>query len=203
MEIVVATRNRKKIEEIERILEGLPVRLLMLDDFPDCPNVEETEDTFRGNALLKAKAVSSCTGLAAIADDSGLEVDALGGAPGVFSARYAGQEASDKENVGKLLREMQSVPDDRRTARFICVIALAVPGRGETFFEGRVEGGIGLTPAGRWGFGYDPVFYPEGLKKTFAEMAPSEKDSMSHRARALEQLKNHLISRGFFGNRAD
>lgn len=215
MDIVVATRNKKKVQEIARILEGLPARLLSLDDFPDCPDVEETETTFKGNALLKARAIRQCTGKAALADDSGLAVDALNGAPGIFSARFAGTGATDRQNVEKLLREMENVPEEERTARFICVIALSLPvgagaaptgvrtatkGSAELTFEGRVEGRIGREPAGEWGFGYDPVFYPEGHDRTFAEMSPAEKDSMSHRARALEFLRNYMISKDFFKN---
>lgn len=192
MELVVATRNRKKVEEIRRILEGLHVELLTLEDFPGCPDVEETEGTFEGNALKKAREVAACSGKAALADDSGLEVDALGGAPGVYSARYAGAESSDRENVGKLLVELGDLPEDERRGRFVCVIALAYPdGRTETF-SGSVEGSIGRESAGQWGFGYDPVFYPEGHGRTFAQMSAAEKDSMSHRGRALRKLREFI-----------
>jgi XTP/dITP diphosphohydrolase len=192
MEMVVATTNRKKVEEIKRILEGLPVTLSTLDEYPGCPEVEETEDTFKGNALKKAKAVSGYTGKAAIADDSGLDVFALGGAPGVMSARYAGEGASDRDNLEKLLSEMSTLPDGQRDARFVCVIALAYPDGPVKTFEGHVEGRIGMEPRGSTGFGYDPVFYPEKHERTFAEMAPGEKDSMSHRGRALEGLRRYL-----------
>lgn len=196
MEIVVATRNRKKLKEISRILEGLDVNLFTMDEFPDCPEVEETEMTFEGNALKKAIAVSSCTGKAALADDSGLEVDALDGAPGVYSARYAGDGATDRDNVDKLMSELESVPEEKKMARFVCVIALAWPeGRVETFY-GKVEGRIGRSPAGTSGFGYDPVFYPEGHHRTFAEMPPTEKDAMSHRGRALERLREYMATIG-------
>lgn len=196
MEIVVATRNRKKLEEIRRILEGLPVKLFTVEDFPGCPEVEESEDTFEGNALKKAQAVAAFTGRTAIADDSGLEVYALNGAPGVYSARYAGEKASDRENLEKLLREMSSVPDDQRGARFVCVIALAFPDGTVKTFHGHVEGRIGRTPLGSSGFGYDPVFYPEGHERTFAQMSSEEKDSMSHRGRAIEKLREYLIRHG-------
>ena len=194
VEIVVATRNRKKVREIKRILEGLDVELFTMDEFPACPEVEETGKTFEGNAVKKAIAVSSCTGRAAIADDSGLEVDALGGAPGIYSARYAGDGATDKKNFEKLISELDSVPDEKRGARFVCVIALARPdGQVETF-SGAVDGRIGRNPVGSSGFGYDPVFYPEGRQRTFAQMPPAEKDSMSHRGRALEKLRDCLKS---------
>jgi XTP/dITP diphosphohydrolase len=193
MEIVVATRNKKKLEEINRILKGLPVVLLTLDDFPSSPDVEESEVTFEGNAVKKAKEISEYTSMPALADDSGLEVDALEGAPGVYSARYAGPDASDRENLERLLRELGSVPDGGRGARFVCVLALALPdGEIETFI-GTVEGIIGKEPLGKSGFGYDPVFYPEGHERTFAQMSPAEKDSMSHRGRALEKLREYLI----------
>lgn len=168
--------------------------LVSPDDFPGCQEVEETEESFEGNALKKALAVAAFTGLPALADDSGLEVDALGGAPGVRSARYAGEGASDAENVEKLLHEMRGVPDEKRGARFVCVIALAQPDGRAEIFRGGVEGRIGGTPAGIGGFGYDPVFYPEGHGRTFAEMSPKEKDSMSHRGRALGKLRAYLPS---------
>lgn len=193
-ELVVATRNRKKVEEIRRILEGIPVKLYSLDDFPGCPEVEEDADTFEGNAVKKALAVAGYTGKPAIADDSGLEVYALNGAPGVWSARYAGADADDKKNLEKLLSELRGIEKEERGARFVCVIALASPdGRGETF-QGLIEGRIGTEPIGFNGFGYDPVFYPAGFDRTFAEMSPGEKDALSHRGRALERLRSRLSS---------
>ncbi|MEW6115703.1 MAG: XTP/dITP diphosphatase [Nitrospirota bacterium] len=195
MDIVLATRNRKKAEELSRILGDLDVRILTLDDFPSCPEVIEDRDTFEGNAVKKAAAIAQCTGTMAVADDSGLEVAVLNGAPGVLSARYAGEHADDAANLEKLLGEMQNVPDGQRGARFVCCIAFAAPASGEegvkTFF-GFVEGTIGREPKGQRGFGYDPVFYPEGHDRTFAEMGPEEKDTLSHRRRALEQLKSYL-----------
>jgi XTP/dITP diphosphohydrolase len=194
MELVVATRNRKKVEEIRRILEGLDVRLLTLDDFPDCPEVEETERSFEGNASKKAREVSAHTGKASVADDSGLEVDALGGEPGVMSARYAGEGASDRDNLDKLLRELRHVPDAERTGRFVCVIALARPDGTMVTFHGKVEGTIGAEPHGESGFGYDPVFCPEGNERTFAEMSGKEKDALSHRGEALRKMRGYLDS---------
>lgn len=195
-EIVLATRNRKKLKEMERITAGLGIVLRTVDDFPDMPDVVEDGETFSENALKKAREISSFTGLAALSDDSGLEVDALGRAPGVYSARYAGENATDQENVEKMLKDLGGATD--RTARFRCVIALvAVGGHGpvEEIFDGTVEGDIGHELRGDNGFGYDPVFFPEGHERTFAEMDASEKDSMSHRGRALKKFREYLDSR--------
>lgn len=194
MEIVVATRNQKKLREIRRILEGLGVALVGVEEFPGCPEAEETEETFRGNALKKARAVSEFTGRFALADDSGLEVYALGGAPGVRSARYAGEGAGDSENLHKLLKALGDTPPENRGAAFVCVMALVGPDAMEETFQGRVEGSIGVSPRGESGFGYDPVFYPEGHERTFAQMSPEEKDSISHRGRALQRLREYLGS---------
>jgi XTP/dITP diphosphohydrolase len=192
LELVIATRNRKKLEEIQRILNGLDVVLYTLDDFPGCPEVEEDADTFEGNAIKKAKTVAEYTKKAAFADDSGLEVYALGGAPGVYSARYAGKETNDKKNLEKILREMENVEEDKRGGRFVCVIALAFPsGKVETF-EGHAEGSIGREPKGFNGFGYDPVFYPKDYGRTFAEMTGEEKDGLSHRGMALKKFREYL-----------
>ncbi len=192
MEVVIATRNPKKIEEIRRMLAGSALSILTLDDFPDCPDVEEDGESFEANALKKAVAVSRYTGKTALADDSGLEVDALGGAPGVHSARYAGEGADDRKNLEKLLTELGRIAPECRGARYVCCIALAFPGgRTKTAF-GSVEGRIGTAPRGSNGFGYDPVFYPEGHDRTFGEMGDDEKDRISHRGRALRELARHL-----------
>lgn len=192
--LVIATRNRKKVEEIRRILEGVAVELLSLDDFPGCPEVAEDADTFEGNAVKKAKAVADFTGKPSVADDSGLEVYALKGAPGVLSARYAGIVADDKKNLGKLLAELQGTGEGRRGARFVCVIALAFPNNRVETFHGVAEGRIGTEPRGFNGFGYDPVFYPKGHHITFAEMSADEKDALSHRGIALRELRSYLSS---------
>jgi XTP/dITP diphosphohydrolase len=192
MEIVLATRNKKKIEEIARILKGLAVRLYTLDDFPGCPEVVEDADSFEGNAVKKAKTVSGYTQKPALSDDSGLEVNALKNAPGVLSARYAGENADDQRNVDKLLAELSAAGNEKRGARFVCCIALFFPDGGVETFVGTVEGRIGEERRGSNGFGYDPVFYPEGHSKTFAEMSAGEKDSLSHRGRALENLRAYL-----------
>ncbi len=192
---MVATRNRHKLEELRRILSGFPVELEGLDAWPACPEVEETGESFEENASLKASLVAGFTGLPALADDSGLEVDALGGAPGVRSARYAGTGANDRKNLEKLLHELEGVPAGKRTARFSTAIALAAPdGRVVRTFHGRAEGTIGFGPKGETGFGYDPVFYPLGYEMTFAQMGPARKDAISHRAHALRQLKAFLSS---------
>jgi XTP/dITP diphosphohydrolase len=197
MEIVLATRNKKKIEEIIRIASGLPVTILSLADYPNCPEVEEDKDTFEGNAVKKAVEIAECTGKIALADDSGLEVEALGGAPGVYSARYAGEAGDAEKNYEKLLSELTAVPDGKKGAQFVCCMALAYPdGEVKTFF-GYARGKIGREPRGKKGFGYDPVFFPEGYDKTFAEMSADEKDRLSHRGIALKKLFDFLRSGPF------
>lgn len=193
MTIVLATTNKKKIEEMKRMFEGFGIRFVTLDAFPDCPEVLEDGKTFRANALKKARAVSKFTGYPAVADDSGLEVGALGGAPGVFSARYAGDKAKDSENVKKLLREMRPLSGSAdREARFVCCIAFATPEGKYKTFTGYVRGIIGKKQKGLNGFGYDPVFYPEGYDRTFAEMTDLEKDRLSHRGRAMRKFYRYL-----------
>ena len=192
MNIVLATRNKKKVEEISRIFRGYEVRFLTLDSFPGCPEIEEDGKTFRQNAVKKAVHIAKYAGCAAIADDSGLEVKALDGAPGVFSARYAGDEADDRKNLEKLLSEMKGLGAGQRQARFVCCIAFALPdGRCKTF-TGYSDGEIAKKPKGFNGFGYDPVFYPEGHRRTFAEMSDMEKDELSHRGKALNRLYIYL-----------
>lgn len=195
MKIVLATRNRGKAEEIKHILKGLGVEILTLDEYPSLELPPEAGLTFRDNALGKARFVALKTGLPALADDSGLEVDSISGAPGVFSARYAGTGASDEDNYRKLLGELAGVPEDRRTARFRCVVAFAEPGGGEASFEGSLGGVISTEPKGKNGFGYDPVFYLPEKKKTVAELSPDEKNVISHRAKALEKLKIWLTEK--------
>ena len=190
MELVLATRNRKKIEEITRITNGLKVKVLTLDDFPECPEVEEDGETFEENAVKKAVTIAHCTGRPALADDSGLEVSALIGAPGTLSARYAGEPADDRKNIEKLLRVMHFI--EKRDARFVCCIAFAVPGGEVRIFHGYIQGSIGKEPRGSQGFGYDPVFYPMGSDRTFAEMRDEEKDALSHRGRALMAFKSFI-----------
>ena len=194
MDIVLATRNKKKVEEIRRITAGLPITVLSLDDHPGCPETVEDQDTFEGNAAKKALDVARCTGKPALADDSGLAVDALGGRPGVLSARYApdAESGNDPRNYRKLLADVASIPDGKRNARFICCIALAFPEGSVNTFFGSAEGKIGRSPRGDKGFGYDPVFIPEGHDRTFAEMTAVEKDALSHRGKALDKLAEFL-----------
>jgi XTP/dITP diphosphohydrolase len=194
MEIVLATRNRKKIEEIHRILAGTAISILSLGDFPLCPEVEEDQETFKGNAIKKAVETARFTGRIAVSDDSGIEVDALKGEPGVRSARYAGEGAGDRANLEKLLKTMEGLPPGKRSGRFVCIIALAFPdGRAESF-DGIVEGTVGLKPAGSGGFGYDPAFYPLGQDRSFGQMTAAEKDVLSHRRIALDKLSRYLKS---------
>jgi XTP/dITP diphosphohydrolase len=196
MEIVLATRNKKKVEEIRRITADLPITVLSLDDFPDCPETLEDRDSFEGNAVKKAAEVAICTGKLSLADDSGLEVDALGGAPGVYSARYAPDATSgnDPRNYERLLKDLKNIPPQERGAQFVCCLAMAYPdGRTKTFF-GYSRGRIGTEPRGKKGFGYDPVFLPEGFDRTFAEMTAEEKDALSHRGKAIEKLAEFLHS---------
>jgi len=192
VKLLLATKNRGKIKEIIRLLKGQRVEVLTLDDFPGISLPKEDRSTFKGNALKKARFVAGETGLAAISDDSGLCVDALGGRPGVLSARYAGDNATDEENLAKLLLEMKDVPEGKRTASFVCVIALVLPSGKEKTFEGRLEGVIAAKPKGRGGFGYDPVFFLPGKNKTLAELKPEEKNLLSHRGAALKRFKKNL-----------
>ncbi|MGH2692503.1 MAG: RdgB/HAM1 family non-canonical purine NTP pyrophosphatase [Actinomycetota bacterium] len=184
--IVLATRNPHKIEEITRICGDWAVEWL---SDREIPAVEETGSTYLENAMLKAREVARATGEAALADDSGIEVDALGGAPGPRSARYAGDQASDEKNLRALLRATAGVPTGGRTARYRAVAVLAWPGGREVHAEATCEGLLAAKPRGVGGFGYDPVFVPLGDERTMAELAPEEKDRVSHRGRALRALR--------------
>lgn len=192
-QIVVATRNKGKMREIRDIYSDLSVALVSLGEiWPDAPDIAETGTTFLENAGIKAKWVSSRLGTWALADDSGLEVEALGGEPGVLSARYGGEHGGDANNVRKLLDKLIHVPPKERTARFRCVVVLRGPDGVERSVEGVCEGVIGFSPCGTDGFGYDPVFIPEGHSETFAELPLDEKNMISHRGRALRALRRHL-----------
>ena len=190
MKLVLATRNKGKIAEIKEILADFQaIELLSLADFPDLPKIEETGTTFKENAILKAKTIAKLTGYLTLADDSGLTVEYLNGAPCVYSARYAGENATDAENNAKLLKALAGVPWEKRKAAFVCVIALCWP-QGECYTcEGRCEGIIALEPKGNYGFGYDPLFYVPAYGKTMAELGPEIKNQISHRAMALKGLK--------------
>jgi XTP/dITP diphosphohydrolase len=189
--LVLATRNPGKLRELARILHQPEVSLAGLDDFPGAPDVPETGATFEENALLKARAIARYTRLPAVADDSGLCVDALGGMPGVLSARWAGGHGDDQANLNLVLAQVADVPDARRGAQFVCAAALVAP-PGETAREvvvtGTVAGRLTHRPQGRGGFGYDPIFLPDGFDLTTAEMTPEAKDAISHRGRAFRAL---------------
>lgn len=188
--IVLATRNQHKVVELRRILEraGLDVELVGTDQFPDLPDVAETGSTFAANALLKAKDVSSRTGLIAIADDSGLSVDALNGMPGILSARWAGKHGDDRANLELVLAQLSDVQPSRRGAAFHCAAAVATPTGEERVVEGVLEGTLIDAPRGSNGFGYDPIFTPRGYVLTTAELTPDEKDAISHRGQAFRAL---------------
>ncbi|MBF0418963.1 MAG: XTP/dITP diphosphatase [Magnetococcales bacterium] len=192
MEIVLATRNRKKVEEIRRMFMETQISFLDLNDFPDSPDVEETGSTFAENADLKACTISRHTQRYALADDSGLVVDALNGEPGVRSARYAGANATDQDNLNLLLTNLHKDPQASRTAHFECVLSLCSPQGIVQRFTGLVDGVIIETPKGSNGFGYDPVFVPQGERLTFAEMPGWQKDQISHRGRALTAMAKAL-----------
>ena len=184
---VMATHNQHKLKELQRILEPLNIHVVSAD----LPEVEETGTTFEENAYIKAKAALDLTGKASIADDSGLMVDALNGEPGVYSARYGGPGATDEEKVQKLLKNIENVPEEKRTARFVSAICCLFPNGKELMVRGECPGKIAYAPAGEGGFGYDPVFVVEG-GKTFAELTAEEKDAVSHRGAALRKLKAAL-----------
>lgn len=190
--LIIATRNPGKLEEI-RLLLGPEIRLRSLADFADLPDIVEDGDTFEANAVKKARTVARHTGCPALADDSGLEVDALGGAPGVHSARFAGENATDAQNNAKLLHLLGETPEEKRTARFRCVIGITTPDGAVRTARGRCEGRILKRPRGRGGFGYDPLFLVPALKLTFAELSPGEKNRISHRGRALKAARPLIL----------
>lgn len=191
--VVLATRNEGKVPEIRHILEqhGAAVDLVSVTGF-DVPDVTETGLTFTENALLKARAVAEATGLPAVADDSGISVEAMNGMPGVFSGRWSGRHGDDAANLALLLAQLADVPDGRRGAAFVCVAALVTPDGDEVVEEGRVTGRLLREPRGSGGFGYDPVFVPDGETRTTAEMPAAEKNAISHRGRAFAALAKHL-----------
>lgn len=193
MKLILATKNNGKVVEFRRILEELNIHdleVLSLDAFPEIGDVEETGTSFEENALLKARTISKLTGLPALADDSGICVDALNGAPGIYSARYSGK--GDAANNQKLLDELKDVPDEKRGAYFICVAAYVHPDGFERIEEGRFHGMILHETVGAGGFGYDPLFLPTGLSRSSAELTASEKDAISHRGKALRAIAPYL-----------
>ncbi len=190
--ILAATANPGKAREIREIMADLPVEVLTLADFPWLPTCEETEATFAANARLKARFYNRITGLPTLADDSGLVVDCLDGAPGVHSARYAGEGASDADRIAKLLAEMKARACADRAARFVCAVSFVDGGRERVAVEGRCEGEILPAPRGEGGFGYDPVFLVPATGKTFAELPSTEKHALSHRGQALARFREQL-----------
>jgi XTP/dITP diphosphohydrolase len=193
MKLVVGTNNAGKISELNELLADLPVEIFGLNKFENVSDVAETGATFAENAILKANSYALQTGFWALSDDSGLEVEALSGAPGVFSARYAGENAGDKERIAKLLDELAETGDEARRARFVCVMAMA-DARGEIKFlaEGICEGKIASEARGANGFGYDPIFVPDGFTETFGELSSTVKGEISHRARAIKKIIRFL-----------
>jgi XTP/dITP diphosphohydrolase len=197
IELLVATTNPGKFAEVQAFLVGLPVRVVSLRCLTNPPEVIEDGQTFEENALKKARTLTQFSGLPTLADDSGLEVDALNGAPGIYSARYAGAEADEERNNQKLLRELENVPENRRTARFVCALALCMPGPSavnEWTVRESCEGRIVSDPRGSHGFGYDPLFFYPPFGRTFGEIARAEKATVSHRGKALQKLARDLSS---------
>jgi XTP/dITP diphosphohydrolase len=191
-ELVLATHNRNKVIELVALLGDLGITIRTLDEFPDAPNVVEDGDTCEANAVKKARAIAESTGLPAVADDTGLEVDALGGRPGVYAARYAGEDATYEDNCRKLLRELTGVPLEQRTARFLTVAAIALPSDGIRVAQGTLEGVIADEASGTLGFGYDPVFLIPELGKTLAQLPADQKNTISHRAKAFAKVREML-----------
>ncbi|MGX7827223.1 RdgB/HAM1 family non-canonical purine NTP pyrophosphatase [Actinokineospora sp. 24-640] len=193
--VLLASRNTKKLEELRRILAAaglVGIEVLGLDDLPPFPDAPETGATFEENALAKARDAVAATGLPSIADDSGLAVDALNGMPGVLSARWSGRHGDDQANLDLLLGQLRDVPDSRRGAAFVCAVAFILPTGEETVVRGEWRGTLTREPRGENGFGYDPIFVPDGDDKTSAELEPAEKDARSHRGIALASLVQHL-----------
>ena len=195
MDLVIATHNTHKFKEIEAILGKLPLKLISLAAYPDVPALEEKGNSYTENAFHKARPVAEFTGQWVLADDTGLEVDALGGAPGLYSARYAGEGVSFRENRDKLLKALKGIPWEKRSARFRCVIVLVGPGAETVQVDGIVSGYITEEERGEGGFGYDAIFFVPEWGKTFSELKPDEKNQVSHRAQALKKVRPYLMDR--------
>ena len=193
-QIVVASANAHKIKEIESILLPFGYQISSLLDYPELPDIQETGATFEENALIKAQAISKLINQPVLADDSGIEVDALNKMPGVLSARWAGSQKNDQANLQLLLGQMSDIPKDRRTGRYVCVAAYADPNGEHKLARGEWEGEVALSPAGSGGFGYDPIFYLPQLDKTVAQLTPVEKDAQSHRRKAFAKLAEILAN---------
>ncbi len=193
LELLIASKNAGKIKEFRQLLADLPIILHSANEFDAIPEPEETGETFADNAILKARYYAEKTGLIALADDSGLAVDALNGAPGVFSARYAGADATNAERIDKLLKEVSDTPIEKRLARFVCAIAITTQtGKILNLTEATCEGNIAFQPSGTNGFGYDPIFVPNGFSQSFGELSDEIKHKISHRGRAIEKIIEFL-----------
>lgn len=193
-EIFIATKNKGKVKEFQDFFAPYNVSVTSLLDHPDLADVEETGKTFEENAILKAEQIAVRVNQTVLADDSGLVIDALDGRPGVYSARYAGEERNDQANMERVLMELKGVGDENRTARFICVLAIATPNGDTTCFTGNCEGKISTVQKGDHGFGYDPIFIPEGYELTMAQLSSQEKNKISHRKHAMDQLQKQIHS---------
>ncbi|MFT3862265.1 RdgB/HAM1 family non-canonical purine NTP pyrophosphatase [Micropruina sp.] len=198
MKLLLATHNAKKLGELRRVVtdQQLPYEVLGLDELPAYPEPAENERTFEGNALIKSRACAAATGLPALADDSGIEVDLLNNMPGVRSARWAGPGASDQANLDLLIAQLADTAEADRTARFVCAVAYTHPDGTEHVLRATMEGHLVSTPRGANGFGYDPIFVAEGNTRTNAELTPAEKDAISHRGRAVRAMLQWLVRRG-------
>ncbi len=194
MQLVLATNNKDKIKEMKQLLDDLPITIMTRDDFLEFPDVEETGTTLEENSLLKAKAIFEFTGLPALADDTGLEVDALGGAPGVYSSRYAGDDVTYADNNRKLIKELEDVPHEKRTARFRCVMTICWDEHHIDTVDGIAEGFIAESLDKPEGFGYDPLFFYPPSQKLFSQMAIEEKNIISHRGLALQEVRTLIIN---------
>ncbi|RDW21642.1 XTP/dITP diphosphatase [Oceanobacillus chungangensis] len=195
-QILIATKNKGKIAEFKQFFATVNVEVVSLLDLEEpVPDIEETGQTFEENAALKAEEIAQMFNIAVLADDSGLIIDALDGRPGIFSARYAGEPTDDKANIRKVLDELAEIPAAERSARFVCVLAIAAPNKATVFYKGYCEGTITNAEKGENGFGYDPIFIPEGYTKTMAELSPDEKNSISHRKNAISQLEKGIHSK--------
>ncbi|MGY0693153.1 XTP/dITP diphosphatase [Virgibacillus sp. FSP13] len=194
-QIIIATKNQGKAKEFNDFFNPFGWDAISLLDLPETiPDVEETGTTFEENAALKAETIATRMESPVLADDSGLIIDALDGRPGIYSARYAGLEKNDQANVNKVLEELENVPLNQRCARFICVLAIARPNQQTTFYKGICEGKIALSPKGSHGFGYDPIFIPDGYENTMAQLTPDEKNKISHRKKAISQLELEFLT---------
>lgn len=198
-QIVIASRNKGKIKEFRSLFQPLQIEVLSLDDLGESvPEIEETGSTFAENAQIKAETVAQLLKIPVIADDSGLVVDALDGRPGVYSARYAGEPTDDIKNYEKVLQEMKDLATIDRSARFVAVLALARPNKETLFFQGTCEGKIAFKPEGSYGFGYDPIFIPDGYDRTMAQLTEEEKNAISHRGKALQKLETYFQQHPLF-----